>query len=394
MERIEQAIILAAGEGQRLKPFTGLLPKVMLPIAGNPILQYVVEALVQNGIRRIVMVVGYRKEQVQDYFSSGQGFGVEIGYVIQPQQLGTAHALRQARDSADDRFLLLAGDNIIDPDTIRPLVNVRSNTMLIRTQEEVSKYGVVMVQDGRVREVIEKPVVKISNQVNTGIYALGREVFDFLDDEVKLTSVIQRMIAEGCDILALETVGTWLDAVYPWDILKLNNLILSRISPSLGGTIEDGAVVKGPVSIGDGTIIRSNCYIVGPAVIGEDCEIGPSVCIFPSTSVGNGAVISPFSIVRNTIIGNNVLIGPGASIQDSIIAPGTIIRSHFAARSGEASMMIEGEYHPVKMGAIIGSYSEIGDSATAQPGVIIGNHCRIKAMKVISENIPDAGMVV
>jgi len=273
-------------------------------------------------------------------------------------------------------------------------VNVRSNTMLIRTQADVSKYGVVIVQDGRVREVIEKPVEKISNQVNTGIHALGREVFDFIADEVKLTSVIQRMIAEGCDILALETGGTWLDAVYPWDMLKLNNLILSRISPRLGGTIEQGAVVKGAVSIGDGTIIRSNCYIVGPAIIGDDCEIGPGVCLFPSTSVGNGAVIFPFSIVRNTIIGNNVLIGPSSTIQDSIIAPGTIVGSHFAARSGESTMMIEGEYHQVKMGAIIGSYSEIGDNTVSQPGVIIGNHCRIKAMKVINQNIPDGGLVV
>ncbi|MCL0065838.1 sugar phosphate nucleotidyltransferase, partial [Dehalococcoidia bacterium] len=389
MEGITQAIILAAGEGQRLKPFTRLLPKVMLPIAGNPILQYVVEALAQNGIRRLVMVVGYHKEQVQDYFSSGQGFGVEIDYVVQPQQLGTAHALRQVKDLANGRFLVLAGDNIIDSDTIAPLVNAAANTMLIKTQEDISKYGVVLVHDGLIREVIEKPAEKISNLVNTGIYAFKREVFDFLDDDVKLTSVIQRMITEGCDIFAQETDGTWLDAVYPWDILKLNNLILSRISPSLGGKIEEGAVVKGPVSIGDGTVIRSNCYIVGPVLIGDDCEIGPNVCIFPSTSVGNGAVISPFSIVRNAIIGSNVLIGPSSTIQDSIIAPGTIIRSHFTARSGEATMMIEEEYHQVKMGTIVGNYSELADNVIVDPGVIIGNHCRIKPMKVISENIPD-----
>ncbi|MCL0069550.1 sugar phosphate nucleotidyltransferase [Dehalococcoidia bacterium] len=394
MEGITQAIILAAGEGQRLKPFTGLLPKVMLPIAGNPILQYVVEALAQNGIRRIVMVVGYKKEQVQDYFSSGQGVGVEIDYVVQPQQLGTAHALRQVRDLADDRFLVLAGDNVIDANTIAPLVNAAANTMLIKTQEDVSKYGVVLVHDGLIREVVEKPAEKISNLVNTGIYAFNREVFDFLDDEVKLTSVIQRMITEGCDVFAQETDGTWLDAVYPWDILKLNNLILSRISPSLGGTIEEGAVVKGAVSIGDGTIIRSNCYVVGPALIGDDCEIGPSVCIFPSTSVGNGAVISPFSIVRNAIIGNNVLIGPSSAIQDSIIAPGAIVRGRFTARSGEATTMIEGEYYQVKMGAIVGNYSELADNVIVAPGVIIGNHCRIKPMKVISENIPDGGLVV
>jgi len=86
--RITQAIILAAGEGQRLKPFTKLIPKVMLPIADKPIIQYAIEALAQNGIRRIVMIVGYRKENVQDYFGSGRDFGVEIEYVIQRQQLG------------------------------------------------------------------------------------------------------------------------------------------------------------------------------------------------------------------------------------------------------------------------------------------------------------------
>jgi glucose-1-phosphate thymidylyltransferase len=402
MERITQAIILAAGEGQRLKPFTGLMPKVMLPIAGNPILQYVIEALAQNGIRRIVMVVGYRKEQVQDYFSSGQRFGVEIDYVFQPQQLGTAHALRQARDLADDRFLVLAGDNIIDPHTIAPLVNAAENTMLIKAQGEISKYGVVLVHDGLsrtgfrglIREVIEKPVEQISNLINTGIYAFNREIFDFLDDEVKLTSVIQRMIAEGRDVFALETAGPWLDAVYPWDILKLNDLLLSGISPSLGGTVEDGATIKGLVSIGDGTVIRSNCYIAGPALIGNDCEIGPNTCIFPSTSIGNNVVISPFSIVRNSTIWKNVAVGPFSSLQDSVIAPGTSTGSHFTARSGKATMMIEGEYHQVKMGAIVGNYSEFADNVIIAPAVIIGNHCRINPMKVISENIPDGGLVV
>lgn len=394
MGRITQAIILAAGEGQRLKPFTRLLPKVMLPIAGNPILQYVVEALAQNGVRRIVMVVGYHKEQVQDYFSSGHGFGVEIDYVVQARQLGTAHALIQAQYLADDRFLVLAGDNIIDSDTIAPLVNATANTMLIKTQEDISKYGVALVDDGLIREVIEKPVEKISNLVNTGVYAFNREVFDFFDSEIKLTSIIRRMIAEGCNILAMETDGTWLDAVYPWDILKLNNLILSKISPSLGGNIEEGAVIKGLVEIGDGTVIRSNCYIVGPAIIGENCEIGPNVCIFPSTSIGTGVVISPFSILRNAIIGDNVFLGPNSAIQDSIIAPGTIIRSHFTAQSGEATMMIEGEYHQVKMGTIIGNYSELADNVIVDPGVIIGNHCHVKPMKVISENIPDGALVI
>ncbi len=94
MERVKQAVILAAGEGQRLKPFTALKPKVMLPIANKPILQYVIESLAKNGVFQLVIVVGYRKEQVQDYFGSGEKFGVDITYVVQEQQLGTGHALK------------------------------------------------------------------------------------------------------------------------------------------------------------------------------------------------------------------------------------------------------------------------------------------------------------
>ncbi|MFA4836245.1 MAG: bifunctional sugar-1-phosphate nucleotidylyltransferase/acetyltransferase [Dehalococcoidia bacterium] len=394
MERITQAIILAAGEGQRLKPFTKLIPKVMLPIAGKPILQYVVETLAKNGVRRIVMVVGYRKEQVQDYFGSGKNFGVEIDYVVQPQQLGTAHALKQAKRLADDRFLVVSGDNILEPGTIAPLVTATSNTMLVRKLEDVSRYGVVILENGLIKEVIESPAKKTSNLVNTGTYVLTKDVFDFIGDEVRLTAVIQGMITHGYDIFAQETTEGWLDAAYPWDVLTLNELILNKISSSIGGNIEEGVTVKGLVSIGDGTLIRSNCYIVGPVVIGENCEIGPGVCIFPYTSIGRSVVISPFSIVRNSTIGDNVNIGPGSSIQDSVIAPGAIIGSHFATRSGEATVLVEGEYHRVKMGAIIGNYSDLGDNVIIEPGVIIGNNCRIKAMKVISENIPDGGLVV
>lgn len=392
--RITQAIILAAGEGQRLKPFTKLIPKVMIPIADKPIIQYAVEALAQNGIRRIVMIVGYRKEYVQDYFGSGKDFGVEIEYVIQRQQLGTAHALKQAKDLADERFLLVSGDNMIAPDTIAPLVNAKSNTMLIRTHDDISRYGAVIVKDGFVIDVIEKPEEKVSSLINTGTYVFDKTIFDFIGDEVRLTTVIQGMIAHGHKFVAQHTESVWLDAAYPWDILKLNDLTLSNISPGIGGSIEDGVTMKGLVSIGDGTVIKANSYIVGPVVIGADCEIGPGACILPASSIGTSVSISPFSVIKNSAIGNNVTIGPSASIQDSIVAPGTVIGSHFATRSGEATVVIENEYHQVKMGAIIGNYSELDDNIIIEPGIIIGNNCRIKAMKVINENIPDSGLVV
>ena len=176
--------------------------------------------------------------------------------------------------------------------------------------------------------------------------------------------------------------------------MSLNSIILKKLSPSLGGTIESGTTIKGLVSVGRGSIIRSNCYIVGPATIGEGCEIGPSVCILPSTSIANNVVISPFSLLENSIIGSNVEIGANSSLQNSIISRGSIVKGHLISRSGKATIFVEGEYHQVEMGAIIGSYCELGDSILLEPGAVIGNRCRVKGMKVVSGNVPDNSMVI
>ena len=129
---MKQAVILAAGEGQRLRPFTVTKPKAMLSVAGKPILSYAVESLIQNGIRNIVLVVGYRKEQVFDYIGSGEQFGAHITYVIQERQLGTAHALAQANDVTEDEFLVLPGDNLIGTDTIAQFLAMRPEAVLVK----------------------------------------------------------------------------------------------------------------------------------------------------------------------------------------------------------------------------------------------------------------------
>lgn len=398
MERIEQAVILAAGEGQRLRPFTTLKPKVMIPIANKPILRYVIEAVAQNGIRNIVLVVGYRKEQVIDYFGSGDQFGVEIDYLEQRQQLGTAHALKQAQGKVRGDFLALSGDNIIEPDTIADLIKAKPNSILVKEQENISKYGVIETQNGVATDIVEKPERRLgdvlSHLVNTGIYAFTDDIFQFIDQETDLTTVIQQMIARGHEIKVRETGGTWLDVVYPWDILKLNDLALAKTSPVTAGTIERGVTLKGLVSIGKGTIIRANSYIVGPAIIGENCEIGPSVCILPSTSIGDNVCIFPFTVVTNSMIADGVDIGPSSTIQDSIIDRGCKLKGHFITRSGETEVKVDGEYHRVQIGAMLGEGCSTEDSVVVSPGVIVGNRCRIRALKVLSENIPDESLVV
>jgi len=392
--RIERAVILAAGEGQRLRPFTVLKPKVMIPIANKPILQYVVEALAANGVRHIAMVVGYKKEQVQDYFGSGEKHGVEIDYIVQKQQLGTAHALLQARDMVGDRFLVLPGDNIIEANTIAPLVEAKPSIILVKKQANISKYGVVTVRRRMIEDIMEKPHETASRLVNTGIYALNRDVFEFMDGETELPTVLRNMIGRGSKIAAQETEDTWLDAVYPWDILRLNDVALSSISSGIAGTVEKGVTIKGAVCIGRGTVIRAGCYLVGPLIIGENSEIGPYTCLFPATSIGDYVTISPFSNIRNSAIGNGVRIGPGSTLEDSIVDRGSVIGGHFSAYSGKAVIEVEGEYHTVDTGVVVGEYCAIGNNVIARSGVILGNLSKIDTLNVLSGKIPDQSLVM
>ncbi|MFC1900185.1 bifunctional sugar-1-phosphate nucleotidylyltransferase/acetyltransferase [Chloroflexota bacterium] len=391
---MKQAVILAAGEGQRLRPFTVTRPKTMLSIAGKPILQYVIESLAQNGIRDIVVIVGYRKEQVFDYIGNGEEFGVNIEYITQEKQLGTAHAMMKAKDAVGEEFMVLPGDNLIEAGTIARFIGTSPNSILVKKVENTTRYGAVYTEEDIVQGVIEKPDEAASGIVNTGIYSFNREVFDFIGNETGIPDVINIMIDNGYVIKALETDGMWLDAVYPWDILSLNAAVLPGIPDKVGGTIETGASLNGLVSIGKDTIIRSNSYITGPVVIGTNCDIGPNVYISSATSIGDNVVISPFTEIKNSVIGHDVHIGSGSVIQDSVIDDGCVIEGHLTACSNEAEVRVDTAHYYVKVGAMLGIGCTLGSGVVAQPGVILGNYGRVQSMKLISGKLPDRSFVV
>ncbi|MFC1931567.1 bifunctional sugar-1-phosphate nucleotidylyltransferase/acetyltransferase [Chloroflexota bacterium] len=391
---MKQAVILAAGEGQRLRPFTVNRPKVMLFIAGKPILQYVIEALAKNGIRDIVLVVGYHKEQVFDYMGSGEKFGIDLTYVTQERQLGTAHALAQAKEVLEDEFLVLPGDNLIEADTIARFVTIKPEAILVKRVDDPARYGVVATDRGMVKEVIEKPSEAASNVVSTGIYAFTNKILDFVEPELNLPDVLNKMIAQGHSITAKETDGTWLDVIYPWDILNLNDAILCQIQASLGGTVESNVSLKGQVLVGKDTVIRSNSYIAGPVVIGDGCDIGPNVCVLPATSIGNNVVISPFTEIKNSVVGDDVNIGSCCTIQDSVIDKGCILKGHFTACSGQSEVRVNHEHHLVNVGVVLGEGCNLGNSVVAKPGAIVGNYSQIQPLKVLSGRLPDRSLVV
>ena len=289
--------------------------------------------------------------------------------------------------------MVLSGDKLIEADTIAQFANVKPGAVLVKRMDNPGRYGVVTIEAGAVREIIEKPKQARSNIVNTRIYAFNADIFSFIEAELDIPDVLNKMLAQGYAINALETSSTWLDVVYPWDILSLNGTVLRQIPSKLGGTIESGVSLKGQVSVGKHTVIRSNSYIAGPIVIGDSCDIGPNVCLLPATSIGDNVVISPFTEIENSVIGSDVNIGPGCIIQNSVVDRGCIIKGQFTACSGQTEVKIDDEHHLVDTGAMLGEGCNLGNSVVAQPGVIVGNYSQIQALKLISGRLPDRSLV-
>ena len=172
-----KAIILSAGEGSRMRPLTLTKPKTMLPVAGKPIIQYNIEALKNNGINDILLIVRYKEEIVREYFGDGSEFGVNITYKTQEDFLGTANAISYGEDFIEDSLLVLNGDIILDDEIIHEIIKkykeLKPDTLMVLTEvDDPSAFGVVEIEDGNIKSIVEKPKKEDapSNLINTGIY--------------------------------------------------------------------------------------------------------------------------------------------------------------------------------------------------------------------------------
>lgn len=393
-----KAVILAAGEGRRLRPFTETMPKVMLPVANKPMLEYVIDAVKTSGINEIVLVVGYKKEVIMDYFKDYED--INITYVVQEKQLGTAHALLQTKDLIDGDFLVLSGDNIIDHRGIEKLLKEESKySMLIKEHVHPSKYGVVVVEKNILKEIVEKPSEEGEKFISTGIFKFPDSIFEKVEEITsqgvyELTDVIQLVVDRGEKIRSIRS-DFWMDIVYPWDLLIVNERMLHTTKTSTSGVIENGVTMKGPISVGENTKIYAGSYISGPVVIGDGCEIGPNACIFPSTTIGNNAVVHPFSEIRNSVIMNDVHIGSNSFVSHSVIGRGSVIGGNFSSIAGKATIEIEEEFNKLdNIGVMIAEDCVIGSNVVVEPGMLIGRGCEISSLKRIMKNIASQSNVM
>lgn len=367
----------------------------MLPIADRPVLEHILLALRESGIREIILVTGYRCEMIESYFGNGEKLGLNLTYVRQKKLFGTANALGSAEEYIDeDYFLLIYGDLYVHASSIRSLAQKHSETglasMAVVHVGNTQQYGIVKLKDGVVREIVEKPKVgeDHGNLVNAGIYILPREVFDAVSKtlasprgEFEITDTLQLLIRKGISITPnLVDPSCWLDLGRPWDLLEASERALKSAELEVKGTVEKGATLVGDVGVEDEARIRSGAYLEGPVLIGSGSDIGPNCYIRPFTSIGRNVHIGNACEIKASIIFDRTHIGHLSYIGDSIIGEncnlgaGTIT-ANLRLDDDTVKVMIKSELVDSgrkKLGVIMGDGVKTGIDVNLMPGVKIG----------------------
>jgi UDP-N-acetylglucosamine diphosphorylase/glucosamine-1-phosphate N-acetyltransferase len=379
-----QAVILAAGEGNRMRPLTTNRPKVMLPIANRPIVEHLLVEVREAGIKDFIFIVGYCDEQVRSYFGGGENWGVSIAYSEQRKQLGTADAIRQVAGIVDGNFIVINGDIVADRVDIKRLMAGRHNTMGVIEVKDPRGLGMVEIAGGRVTNIYEKTEKPPTVMANAGLYLFTPAVFDAIArteksprGEYEITDSL-KLLMQSEEGLYCQELGSWLDLSYPWNLLAANESMLAGLEPQNLGEVEGNVVLKEPVSIGRGSVIRSGAYIVGPVVIGEKCDVGPNCYIRPATAIGDGCHIGAAVEVKNSIIMKGTKIPHFNYVGDSVIGEGCNLGAGTKIanlRLDKRNIFVNGiDTGRRKLGAIIGDHVETGINASINVGCIIGNN--------------------
>lgn len=290
-----QAIVLAAGLGIRMGPLTATRPKPMLPVAGKPILQHIMDRCVSVGIRDFVFVVGHESQKIVDYFD--RFTGVDITYVYQSDLSGTTGALLSAEEYAFDQLVVINGDVITD---IAPVTKASSPAIGVTKSRPFIDCDYVHSSDGVVNRVGQGE----SNWLNAGVYRFDRDVFNSLKTSDLLSVLVGSSPVE---------LDEWFHLSTPQDLLFANSSLLTTSDISPSAKILPGAYIEGPVYIGDGSVIGPNCCIRPFTSIGNNCRIGQSVEI-KNSIIMSGTKIPHLSYVGDSVIGENCNLAGGTII--------------------------------------------------------------------------------
>ncbi len=350
---------MAGGEGTRLRPLTSNQPKPMVPVAGKPCMEHIVELVRRHGLTSVAATLAYMPQVIRGYFADGSNLGVELDYSIEETPAGTAGSVKLLQPYLDDSFLVISGDALTDID-LSALIQFHRNrgaaaTLALKRVPDPLEFGVVITaEDGRIERFLEKPSwgEVFSDTINTGIYVLEPEVlldipldrpYDFSKE------LFPDLLARGAPLYGWIADGYWMDIGNIAQFQQANR-------DALDGKVEleiAGVRLRDNVWLGAGSLAENIEQIEGPAVIGNYCAIDPNARIGPYTVLGNNVIVKEHCETENCVIDANTYLGPSSQIRGGVIGKNCEVRAHAS----------------ISEDAVIGDECSIGEQATVGSGV-------------------------
>jgi UDP-N-acetylglucosamine diphosphorylase/glucosamine-1-phosphate N-acetyltransferase len=394
---VQTAVVLAAGEGIRLRPLTRNRPKPMLPAGNRPILEHVLDALVDAGMERLVVVVGYRRERVQEHFGP-EYREVPIEYVHQEKQLGSGHALLQAREAVSEPMVVVNGDHLVETDAVTDVASAFETTsagavMAAIERDDPSKYGAVRYDDGDISEIAEKPETDNYRLINAGVYAFAPSIFEEIDatartaGELALTDTIARII-DRRRVRGVRVGGLWVDATYPWDLLEVTAQVLER------GRVPQAERTEGVWVDGD-AIVHDDATLRPPVVVGPDCEIGPGSVVGPTVALGQNATVGANATIERAVLDADSRVGHGSTLVDAVLGQDVELGVNTTVPGGPADVRVDRQvFEGQPLGAVLADRVRVHSAATFEPGALVGPGATIGTGVTVGGHVAEDAEVV
>lgn len=337
-----KAVLLCAGAGTRLRPLTFARPKHLLPVGGRAVLDWVLSDLADAGVREAIMVVGCESSHLREFVGDGSRWGMSADYAVQECPLGLAHALSCARHLlGDERFLMYLGDDLLDRNVVVDfatgfMASGADASLVVKPVPDPRAFGVVVMEDGCVTRLVEKPQQPPSDLAIVGVYGFGPAVWDAVDNitpsargELEITDAIDYLVRAGRTVHCHVTNGFWADAGSPDALLSANRYFLDLVERRIAGEVDGASSVEGAVQIEAGARVVGS-QIIGPCVIGADSVI-------EGCTVGAHTAIGAECVLRETVVADSIIdegcrverVRPG--LRRSIIGPGAALADLTAA---------------------------------------------------------------
>lgn len=373
-----KAVVMAGGEGSRLRPLTIRRSKPMVPIAGKPVMEHILNLLKRHGFTEVIVTVQYLASSIEDYFGNGSQLGMRIIYSREDVPLGTAGSVKNAEEQLTEPFLVISGDALTDynlTDLIRYHNEKKSlATLLLAHVHNPLEYGVIITnEDGHITQFLEKPSwgEVFSDTINTGIYVLDPKVFSYFEKNKSFDfsqELFPSMLKRGDPIYGYVTPGGyWCDVGNLSEYMRANADVLhGRVDIEI-----PAKDIGGNIWCEEGAEIDEGAQLYGPIYLGHDCKVRSGAIIHGPSMIGSYTIVDERAQVDRSIVWNNSYIGDRAELRGAIVGTSTNIKSK--------AVMFEG--------SVIGDNSIVQDSAIIQPNVKIWPDKEIEAGAVVNTSI-------